>query len=66
MELEKAVIEAILKIGLPVKIGQLEKETGIDRNTLQKVVNDLSIKGILTTDRCYNKITAVKGESDDR
>ncbi|WP_456384571.1 hypothetical protein [Persephonella sp.] len=65
MDIEKVVLSAVRKTGCPVKIGQLEKITGIDRNSLQKAVNQLSLEGKLQLDRCYNKILSVKGEEDE-
>ncbi|WP_457624188.1 hypothetical protein [Persephonella sp.] len=65
MDIEKVVLSAVRKTGCPVKIGQLEKITGIDRNSLQKAINQLSLEGKLQLDRCYNKILSVKGEEDE-
>ncbi|NPA16418.1 MAG: hypothetical protein GXO05_01615, partial [Aquificae bacterium] len=47
MDIEKVVLSAVRKTGCPGKIGQLEKITGIDRNSLQKAVNQLSLEGKL-------------------
>jgi len=65
MDVKKVVISAIKKTGCPVKIGQLERITGLDRNSLQKAVNQLSMEGKLQLDRCYNKILSLKGEKNE-
>ena len=62
---EKQLIFQIVKeAGKPLKVGELEKLTGIDRNSIQKIVNELHIDGLIKIDKCYNKILGVKGEQN--
>jgi len=66
MDLEKVIIELLKKSKKSVKVGDIERLTGIDRNRIQKAVNNLSLEGKIEVDRCYNKILGLKGETDGR
>ncbi|RMD46282.1 MAG: MarR family transcriptional regulator [Aquificota bacterium] len=56
MKEKEAVLKAIEEIGLPAKTGDIAKRTGLDRNIVQKILNELSIEGKVILDRCYNKV----------
>ncbi|WP_029520991.1 helix-turn-helix domain-containing protein [Persephonella sp. IF05-L8] len=64
MEKEKMVFQIIKDAGKPLKVGELERLTGMDRNSIQKIVNELHINGLIEIDKCYNKILGVKGEQN--
>ena len=66
MDLEKVIIRLLKEGKRPIKVGDIERITGVDRNSIQKAVNRLSMEGKLEVDRCYNKITGLKGETDGR
>ncbi len=58
------VFQIIKDAGKPLKVGELERLTGMDRNSIQKIVNELHINGLIEIDKCYNKILGVKGEQN--
>ncbi|WP_029522252.1 helix-turn-helix domain-containing protein [Persephonella sp. KM09-Lau-8] len=64
MDREKLILQIIKEAGKPLKVGELERLTGIDRNSIQKIVNELHINGLIKIDKCYNKILGVKGEQN--
>ena len=66
MDLEKVIIRLLKERKRPVKVGDIERITGADRNNIQKAVNQLVIEGKVEVDRCYNKIIGLKGEKDGR
>ena len=66
MDIEKIIIGILKKGKKPVKVGDIERITGADRNSIQKVVNRLVAEGRVEVDRCYNKILGLKGETDGR
>ncbi|WP_293447755.1 hypothetical protein [Persephonella sp.] len=66
MDLEKVIIKLLKDGKKPVKVGDIERITGVDRNSIQKAVNRLVIEGKIEIDRCYNKILGLKGETDGR
>ncbi len=65
MKEKEAILSFLKNSKLPVKTGDLERNLGIDRNTVQKVINQLAIEGYIKTDTCYNKIISLKGEKDE-
>ncbi len=65
MELERIIIMLLKDRQKPLKVGDIERITGVDRNTIQKVVNQLFIEEKVEVDRCYNKIIGLKGEFYD-
>ena len=66
MDIEKVIIRLLKEGKRPIKVGDIERITGVDRNSIQKVVNRLVIEGKIEVDRCYNKILDLKGETDGR
>ena len=58
------IFQIIKEAGRTLKVGELEKLTGIDRNSIQKIVNELHIDGLIEIDKCYNKILGIKGEKN--
>ncbi len=65
MEERKLILQFLRKSSLPLKTGDIEKGTGLDRNTVQKVLNELSIEGILSLDRCFNKVINLEGGKNE-
>jgi Mn-dependent DtxR family transcriptional regulator len=67
MSEKEKVFLFLQKNKLPVKTGDISKELKLDRNTVQKILNDLSLENKITLDRCFNKVVLVsKGGSNDR
>ncbi|WP_096999517.1 MarR family transcriptional regulator [Persephonella hydrogeniphila] len=64
MDLEKFIIDILKKSKKPVKVGDIQRLTGYDRNSIQKTINKLSLEGRIEVDRCYNKIIGLKGEEN--
>ncbi len=64
MDEKQLIFQIVKEAGRPLKVGELEKLTGIDRNSIQKIVNELHIDGLIEIDKCYNKILGVKGEQN--
>jgi len=64
LDKEKLILQIIKEREKPLKVGELERLTGIDRNSIQKIVNELHINGLIEIDKCYNKILGVKGEQN--
>ncbi|MBK3331745.1 MarR family transcriptional regulator [Persephonella atlantica] len=60
----KKVFDFIANSNKPVKVGDIEKATGLDRNSVQKIVNHLAVEGLIELDRCHNKILGLKGDKD--
>ncbi len=54
--MKQSIFNIIRLSDKPLKVSDIEKLTGIDRNTIQKIVNDLAVEGKIELDRCYNKI----------
>ncbi len=63
MKEKEIVLKVIEEIGLPVKTGDIVKRTGLDRNKVQKILNELSLEGKLVLDRCYNKVLKKGGNN---
>ncbi len=67
MNEKEKVFLFLQKNKLPVKTGDITKELKLDRNTVQKILNDLFLENKITLDRCFNKVVSVsKGGSNDR
>jgi Mn-dependent DtxR family transcriptional regulator len=66
MDIQRLIIDILKKSKKPVKVGDLERLTGCDRNSIQKAVNELSLQGKIEIDSCYNKILGLKGEHNGR
>ncbi|WP_297455403.1 helix-turn-helix domain-containing protein [Persephonella sp.] len=64
MSKKQLIFQIVKEAGKPLKVGELEKLTGIDRNSIQKLVNELYIDGLIEIDKCHNKILGVKGEQN--
>ncbi len=47
---------------LPIKTGDISKKLNIDRNTVQKILNDLYLEKKIILDKCYNKVLKVNKE----
>jgi Mn-dependent DtxR family transcriptional regulator len=60
MNIREVVFEVIKSSDKPLKVGDIERITGIDRNSIQKVVNEMNVKGIIELDKCYNKILGIR------
>ena len=63
MDKEK-VLDFVRRSNKPVKVGDIEKATGLDRNSVQKIVNQLAVEGLIELDRCYNKILGFRGDKN--
>ena len=63
MEKEKLILEILKESNKPLKVGDIEKKTGIDRNTVQKIINELELEGVVEyPDRCHNKVVFKGGQ----
>ncbi len=63
MEKEKLILEILKEENKPLKVGDIEKKTGIDRNTVQKIINELELEGVVEyPDRCHNKVVFKGGQ----
>jgi len=58
------ILNVIKNSNRPLKTGDLEKITNFDRNTIQKIINDLYLEGKIDLDRCHNKILGLKKEDN--
>jgi len=58
------VLKVISEADRPLKVGEIERITGIDRNKIQKIINQFHIDGVIVLDKCYNKILGIKGEQN--
>ncbi len=65
-DIERIIIKLLKEGKKPVKVGDIARITGYNRNIIQKVVNRLAVEGKVEIDRCYNKILGLKGEADGR
>ncbi len=63
MDKKDLVLDTILKSEKPLKVGDIERLTGLSRNEIQKILNDLYFeKKIQYPDRCHNKVIAFNKE----
>jgi Mn-dependent DtxR family transcriptional regulator len=63
MDEMKIILEILEKENKPLKVGDIERLTGIDRNSIQKIINELKTKGLVDyPDRCYNKVVFKGGQ----
>ncbi len=63
MDREKQILEILKREKKPLKVGEIERLTGIDRNSVQKIINELEIKGLVDyPDRCHNKVIFKGGQ----
>ncbi len=63
MDKEKIILEILEKENKPLKVGDIERMTGIDRNSIQKIINKFEIEGIVIyPDRCHNKVVLKGGQ----
>ncbi len=63
MDKEKLILEILKKENRPLKVGDIERMTGIDRNSIQKIINELETQGIVDyPDRCHNKVVFKGGQ----
>lgn len=63
--MKEKILEIIKLSNKPLKTGDIEKLTGIDRNTVQKVINNLALEGKIKIDRCYNKVLGLNQEDNN-
>ncbi len=67
MDTKSRVFLFLQKESLPIKTGDISKSLSLDRNTVQKILNELSIENKVKLDRCFNKVVYVeKGGNNDR
>ena len=53
-EKKKIVLEAFKKLGKPVRPGDIQKETGLDKKEVSKIIKELKEEGkIIVPKRCY-------------
>jgi len=56
-EKKKMVIEAFKKIGKPARPGDIQKETGLEKKEVSKIIKELKEEGIIyVPKRCYYAI----------
>ena len=64
MKPEEIILKILKTENKPLKVGEIERMTGIDRNTVQKVINQLEIEGMVNyPDRCHNKVVFKGGRN---
>lgn len=61
--MKEKVLEAIRLSNRPLKTGDLEKLTGVPRNEIQKIINELALEGKIKVDKCYNKVLGLSEEN---
>lgn len=59
------LLEIIKLSNKPLKTDDIEKITGLDRNTIQKLINELVLEEKIKMDKCYNKILGLKQEDNN-
>ncbi len=53
-EKKKLIIEAFKKIGKPARPGDIQKETGLDKKEVSKLIKELKEEGkVIVPKRCY-------------
>ncbi len=63
MDKEKIILEILKSESKPLKVGDIERITGIDRNSIQKIINKFETEGIVEyPDRCHNKVVFKGGQ----
>ncbi len=62
--MKEKVLEAIRLSNRPLKTGDLEKLTGVPRNEIQKIINELALEGKIKVDKCYNKVLGLIEEKE--
>ena len=63
--MKEKILQLIRLSNKPLKTGDLENLTGFDRNTVQKLVNELANEGKIEVDRCYNKVLGLKEDNNN-
>jgi predicted transcriptional regulator len=63
--MKNKIFEVIKLSNKPLKVGDLEKLTNIDRNTVQKILNELHLEGKIRLDKCYNKVLGLNQEGNN-
>ncbi len=63
--MKEKILEVIKLSNKPLKTGDIEKLTGINRNQVQKIINELALEGKIKVDRCYNKVLGLNLEDNN-
>ena len=63
--MKEKILQVIKLSNKPLKTGDIEKLTGLPRNDVQKIINELALEGKIELDRCYNKILGLKQEDNN-
>ncbi|NPA54125.1 MAG: hypothetical protein GXO21_05590 [Aquificae bacterium] len=65
MDLKEKIFSFLKEKNLPVKTGEISNNLNIDRNTVQKILNELSLENKIKLDRCFNKVLYVEKGGDN-
>ena len=63
--MERKILDIIKNSNKPLKTGDIVNITGLDRNKVQKIINNLSLEGKIKIDKCYNKVLGLIVEDNN-